>query len=179
MSSPPPARIPGCTYRIMPIRTPDNCTSATRRDAISCPVLNPGSTQRGDSNDQQESSVDAIDDRLEKILQQYGEISYLVCRGCDLPTALNDVGVPDWKFKKHVRLIAESILVDRTSFLRLIQAHRLNLENFSYVARKILNRPGSSQALLRPKPIIERRSFETRMKYIVSQFLLINYCILS
>ena len=63
-------------------------------------------------------------------------------------TALNDVGVPDWKFKKHVRPIAESLLVDRTFFLRLIQAHRLNLENFSYVARKILNRPGSSQALL-------------------------------
>ena len=145
MSSPPPALVPGCTYRIMPIRRPENCSSATRRDAISFPVLYPESNAQGEFIVQQRSNGEEMDDRLEKILQQYGDIVYRACRGSDLSTALNDVGVPDWKFKKHVRPIAEALLVDKKTFLLRIQGGRLNLENFAYVARTILNRPGSSQ----------------------------------
>ena len=89
-----------------------------------------------------------MDERLRGILQRYSDVVRLVCHGTDLPSALSDLGIPSWKFKAHVRPIAEGILVDSASFFLGIQKHRPNLDSFKFVAEKILKKPSSYSTLM-------------------------------
>ena len=86
MSQVPDARIPGCSYRIISIRRPENCDSATRNDAISRPVL-----QKPLTVQVPQSSVGIVDSRLRKIKEDNSNISQLVCNGMDLQTALQSM----------------------------------------------------------------------------------------